>query len=668
MRILAIFLMLGLHPLFAEELLELEESSMLFQAKNLAKEYSGNKRQWQHPYGVSQPEKAVSMASVWFEANPSALITKKQKSPLQLLASTDLWRLFQEMGVTGLYTGQVQLTGKGNWDPISFGIDPLIGTLDEYLYLAKTAKSYNGILIGEVIPGHTGIGPDFQLALKNYQDYPGLYHMVEIEQQDWVLLPKKPEGNANLSMKDLDYLRKRGYIPGDLERADYLSPCVQNSHWDATPEIMGVDGINRRWIYLHALDKDQPDLNFLDPSLSAERLISGSIMDSLGVLQNSMVHLAADTFQTLEKQYCRRVWSKAHPLSLTTTELFAELVRKLGGFSFATLNMPLENIQIFSTYGADLHFDYLLSYALLDALIHANAEFLSACYNKLSEYDLKPMQFIHALQSQDEFNDELVQLRQANEERWTYHGKEYSTSGLHEEVREENRKLLLSLSYNDADNNGFQTTLVGLIAAALKMPNVYSLTDAAIEKIKKAHLLLAHVQALQPGVFAFSGRDLVGSLPLQNKAKGAFDLMGEGNGECTSSFGLPKAKALYGPLPKQLKDPTSFASQLKAIIKIRKNYGIDQAELIKVIRPQNQAVFLLLHRLPGTKYLQLTAANFSDAPLTEELEIDGAQNTSAINLYTRQSESKPYESQKITLKFAPLEGKAILFQPKYFQD
>src|SRR5205807_235802 len=139
----------------------LEQRSMLQQARVLSRHYSGNSIQWQHPYGQPQPHAAVARASVWFTAYPASTI------------------------------------------PASPG---------------TSARSHGAIVIGDVIPGHTGKGPDFRLAERAYADYPGLYHMVHIEPRDWGLLPPVPAGHdaVNLTPAAVDALQKKGYIVGQL--------------------------------------------------------------------------------------------------------------------------------------------------------------------------------------------------------------------------------------------------------------------------------------------------------------------------------------------------------------------------------------------------------------------------------------------------------------------
>ncbi|NKX51642.1 maltose alpha-D-glucosyltransferase, partial [Arthrobacter deserti] len=146
--------------------------------------------------------------------------------------------------------------------------------------------------------------------------------------------------------------------------------------------------------------------------------------------------------------------------------------------------------------------------------------------------------------------------------------------------------------------------------------------DAA--KIRDIHLLLAMFNALQPGVFALSGWDLRGVLTLDREQvrplvargdtrwinRGAHDLMGANPEAAASAAGMPKALNLYGTLPEQLADETSFVRQLARILKIREEYGIAEAALLDVPEVSHRGMLVMVHRLPsGT--IQITALNFS---------------------------------------------------------
>src|SRR6266853_1723575 len=174
----------------------LVEHSMLHQADLAARRYSGQGQLWQHPYAVPQPRAASALASVWFTAYPPSQITGPGESVLESLGDSELWRVFRDIGIGGMHTGPMKRAGglrgrqytptiDGNFDRISFAIDPAFGTEAEFIAMSRTAAAHNAVVIDDIVPAHTGKGADFRLAELHYQDYPGLYHMVEIREEDW---------------------------------------------------------------------------------------------------------------------------------------------------------------------------------------------------------------------------------------------------------------------------------------------------------------------------------------------------------------------------------------------------------------------------------------------------------------------------------------------------
>jgi trehalose synthase len=184
---------------------------MLHQAQALARRFSGNSDQWQRPYGIPQPRAASARASVWFTAYPASTIAASpDASVLSTLADERLWSAFQTIGIQGVHTGPMKRSGgvsgtaytpsvDGNFDRISFEIDPQFGTEAQYKAMVQAAQHHGAITIGDVIPGHTGKGADFRLAERNFEDYPGLYHMVQIDPADWRLLPPVPTGHDSVN-------------------------------------------------------------------------------------------------------------------------------------------------------------------------------------------------------------------------------------------------------------------------------------------------------------------------------------------------------------------------------------------------------------------------------------------------------------------------------------
>ena len=221
--------------------------------------------------------------------------------------------------------------------------------------MVRRAGNNGAVVIGDVIPGHSGKGADFRLAERGYRDYPALYHMVEIQPKDWTVLPDVPAGKDSINLKPtvVDQLKARGYIVGQLPRTIFYEKNVKETDWSATDAVAGSDGKIRRWVYLHYFKEGQPTFNWLDPAFAAQRLVAGDALHSLGTLGERMLRLDANGFLGIEiGPNNSRAWSEGHPLSITSNQLIAGLVRKLGGFTFQELNLTLEDTKAMSQGGA----------------------------------------------------------------------------------------------------------------------------------------------------------------------------------------------------------------------------------------------------------------------------------------------------------------------------
>ena len=183
----------------------LVEESMLWDAKQLAIQLSGQGSMFQNPFAHPNPRAALARASVWFTAYPLSFITRPGQSFLSGLADPALWQAFTQIGIDAVHTGPVKQAGgldgwrqtpsvDGHFDRISMQVDPAFGTEEQFRTLCATAAEYNGTVIDDIVPGHTGKGADFRLAEMGYADYPGIYHMVGIAPEDWHLLPDIPDG------------------------------------------------------------------------------------------------------------------------------------------------------------------------------------------------------------------------------------------------------------------------------------------------------------------------------------------------------------------------------------------------------------------------------------------------------------------------------------------
>ncbi|HEU4624684.1 MAG TPA: maltose alpha-D-glucosyltransferase [Steroidobacteraceae bacterium] len=646
----------------------LEERSMLHQAQIVARAYSGNSNQWQHPYGVPQPRAATARASVWFTAYPASTIAAAPgMSVLATLADERLWRAFQDIGIQAIHTSPMKRSGgitdlaytpsiDGNFDRIGFDIDPAFGTEADYKKMVAAARAHGAIVIGDVVPGHTGKGPDFRLAERAYADYPGLYHMVQIKPADWNLLPPVPPGrdSVNLQPPTVNALQAKGYIVGMLSSRIFYEPGVKESDWSATDIVRGVDGVERRWVYLHYFKEGQPTLNWLDPSFAAERLVIGDAVHEIGVLGDGGIRLDANGLLGIERDTHGRVWSEGHPLSVTANQLIGDMVRKLGGFTFQELALPLDDLRVMSAGGPDLSYDFFTRPAYDHALLTGDAEFLRLVHRLMRRYDVDTGALIHALQNHDELTMGIGHFHAHGNERFPFHGREMTGDQIRDTVRDEMYSRLLRGPdpYNLKFGDGVASTTATVIASTLGIRDLTKLSKRDIEKIEQLHLLLAFYNAFQPGVFALSGWDLVGALTLPQAAvrdrladgdtrwinRGAYDLIGSNRRATVSSAGLPRARALYGSLPQQLKDPHSFASQLAHMLKVRAEMQLYAAHVVDIPNVESRGLFVELHELPENRGLELTAINFGATPVDERVAVGAASaHASARNALDPQS-------------------------------
>lgn len=632
----------------------LEEHSMLFQAQEQAALISGRGVQWLHAYGEPQPREAVQRASVWLLDYPGSVITKPGKSVIGTWGDPELWQALERIGIDLLHTGPVKQAGgvrerrftpsiDGWFDPISLELDPELGTDREYQQMVKTADEHGGSIAGDLVPLHTGLGADFWLAARAYKDYPGMYTMVQIDRDDWHLLPEV-EGlwaTALIPKQQAEKLHRQGYLPGLINSND-ASPTARDwSGWSATGEIPGIDGKTRRWAFLHYFKKEQPTLNWLDPSFAAQRAISGDVVKTMHSLGACVMRLDAVPFLGIEPQPDESLTQHfKHPLSVQGTNSIAFLIRKLGGHSFHELNVPLRELKAFTEHGPDLSYDFFTRAQCLHALLIEDATMLRQAYQFLLDAEVQPISLVHDLQNHDEITYQLVELDARGDELFEIGGKEVSGRQLRQQMLREMREKAAGdrAPHNRLyrpEKDGLATTFAGFIAAALEIRDPYRASDEELEAIRKAHLLLAAANAMQPGVFSLSSWDLVGALPISERSvaermqdgdyrwinRGGVDLMGWSPDATESQFGVERARSLYGPLRRQLDDPQSFVEQLAGMLKARKKYRLAEGELLAAPQPESRAACILVMRTPGEARAVMTAMNFSRQAIEEQVDL-----------------------------------------------
>jgi trehalose synthase len=642
-------------PPASDEIDWLTERSILAAAPRLDATVEGNGAQWQQPYGLARPQAFLDLASVWFNAYPASLITPAGESFLQALGDPRLLGDLEQVGIQAIHTGPVKRAGSvrnmsydptidGNFDRIELAVDPTFGSAEQYTRAVAAARQHGIAIIGDIIPGHTGMGPDFRLAERAAPGYPALYAMSEIPRDDWDLLPPLPDGadSVNLSRETAERLQQKGYILGPLDAVIFKRPGIKESNWSATPIVMGVDGRQRRWVYLHLFKAGQPTLNWLDPSFAAARLISADILHSLRVLGARGLRLDANMFLGFgPREGGGDGWLVEHPLSTVATEVLAMTIRKLGGFSFQELNASLDKIKSTLATGPELAYDFTTRPVYLYALATGDAGPLRLMLRQMLATGVGPGRMVHAMQNHDELMLEESDLHVHGDREFAYEGVHEKGEALFGQIPDRVRALTTGARgpYNEsfAMSPGVCSTLTGFTAASLGVRDIDHLSTADIDRIRDRHLAAAAFNALQPGAFVISGWDLVGALPVPRQSvrgrladndcrwlnRGAYDLTGAAPTASASASGLPRAVALYGPLDAQLADPASFASRLRGMLAMRRRLDIAHGTLVSVPDVRHPGLVVMVIELPGATAGRqaVVAVNFGRQPVREPIDI-----------------------------------------------
>jgi trehalose synthase len=670
--------------------------SMLNDANELARQLSGSGSMLQNPFAHPDPRAAIRRAGVWFTAYPLSFVTRPDQSFLSALADSPLWDAFSAIGIEAVHTGPVKRAGgldgwdqtpsvDGHFDRISMQVDPEFGTEEEMRELCATAERYGGVIIDDIVPGHTGKGADFRLAELGFGDYPGIYHMVSIPEDDWRLLPEISPGHdsANLSVDSERDLEQAGYIIGRLQRVIFAEHGVKETNWSATRAVKGVDGTERRWVYLHYFKDGQPSINWLDPSFAGMRMVIGDALHALTDIGSGAVRLDANGFLGVEKSAeGAPAWSEGHPLSEAANQLIAGMVRKVGAFSFQELNLTIDDIRTMSETGADLSYDFVNRPAYHHALVMADTAFLRLTLQLSQQAGVAPVSLVHGLQNHDELTHELVHFAAGHaEDEFLYKGRMIKGAELAVHIRTDliNGLTGEAAPYNRTfTTNGIACTTASVISAVLGFRDLADIGLEETEKIKDAHLLLSMFNALQPGVFALSGWDLTGMLTLDPSEvsdlirdgdtrwinRGAHDLIGiEGKRRQTWNR-LPTGRSLYGPLPQQLADPDSFASRLARILEVRRAHQIDLADLLDIPAVSHRAMLVLIHRLPSGQ-LHALILNFSNQQIWGTVQSPHlAPDSRVSDMFSGWEQETTVDAlNSFHLALGPFEGFSLLIQP-----
>src|SRR5262249_34015591 len=161
-----------------------------------------------------------------------------------------------------------------------------------------------------------------------------------------------------------------------------------------------------------------------------------------------------------------------HPLSITRTDELAMLTRKLGGWSFHELNVPLEDLKQFTRNGPDLSYDFFTRAQCVHALLTADAAPLRQAFGFLLKARVQPLTLVHDLQNHDEITYQLVELDHRKDEAFTVGGAKVTGGQLRERMLKEMQEKAAgpAAPHNKLyrpEKDGLATTFAAFVAAGL---------------------------------------------------------------------------------------------------------------------------------------------------------------------------------------------------------
>lgn len=609
----------------------LERQSLLRKAPELTAIVTGSSLPWNAPSTVADIGPLLQRADLWLDFVPARAAWEGDAPALAQMAASGLPALWAGAGVRGVHLSAAADSGAA-WDAegafpeqgrdtVGFDFAPAVGNDELYAALEPRAAEAGLLLGGDIPPAATGLGPDFFLAVRGVRDYPGLYLMVEVPVEAWSLLPlsRQDAGNAGrpLSPRATADLARRAVIPPAF--AQDLAPLPgQVGGWAATSEIVGVDGVARRWVYRYAGTPRRPVLNWDDPSGAARRVLAAGLIRQVGLLHQPLVGLSVEALwgqDPAPADASGALTGGSPEPALSALRALSREVRRYGSWSLLRDRLPARLLPAVQAAGVDFAADTVLSPGLEYALLSGDTAPLQAAIDDSLAAGV----------------DHARLWRQAVD------GTPLSLAAVFP-AGPASRRSLPSGEWTGILGTGpdaLSATATALAAAAVGLTPARALdlknrigmpvdsaeaTDEAAG-VRAAHVLQIAFRALQPGLLFVSGQDLSGGLFAPQGVDGPPPAWTpDGSNRTVTRQGLPVAVPIYPPLAAQLRDEESFASELRRLADLRRQTGVARGRLAARADMAEPAAAGVLTALPDGDYL-LTAGNFSGASFVTDVHL-----------------------------------------------
>jgi trehalose synthase len=654
----------------------LERRSMLFASSEMAKVVSGSGIAWRNS-AAGGPAGLLNHAATWVLIHPMTMLTSSQSTVFSQLSESAVWPVLREIGASGLYAAPVQGSGflwarsrKGTDtgdDVVQYEFSRTAGTDDQYKRLMREAVGNNVLIGSDLVPAATGLGPDFFLALRGVREYPGIYCMVEIPDEDWNLLPEAdPETEvAVLGPERVEALDRRGLLPKSMRGEN--SPLSRSGGWAVTGPVRGVDGAGRRWVYRYYRNPSYAVLNWEDPSQAAHRILSGSAVLQVGLRGQALIGLRFEAFQGLEPvaEGAGTGGSFSIEPARTAAQSMGREITRYGAWSWVRDDgLPLNVLGDFLASGVDYIFDSVFSPAAEHALLTGDAGPARFMADEALRLGLDFSRLAHVMPAQDGINYAL-----------SYLAGEAASDGKQAALPSDSvRSAMLAAAGKNSPapvrDNRLYATGASLAAMALNADPASALKD-----IQNGHALLIFFKAMQPGLLMLTGQDLCGALPLspdapgagrgdpEEAARGGYGLGSVSGMRAVSTMGTARAPQLYPPPDVQVHNKDSFLRKIGVFLRPRRDRGIGKGSLVARPATRGKGSIALLTRLPDGDSWLLSVCNFSRSTVNEVItlaDMPGPDRASSRVTPLAGGEKWSVADKNISVTLGPWQGTALL--------
>lgn len=552
----------------------LEEQAGLRRASELTSIVSGSSLSWRRNSRESLLPEGVR---TWFRASPVLTAWSGDRSFLSVFKEKGLPARLAGLGIQGVYfsgtadtgdewAGHSPGTGLGE-DATGLSFGRTVGKDEEYEALLAALSGAELPPGGELPPAHTGMGPDFFLALRSVRDYPGLYAMAEVPGELWPLLPEvKEHEQAALSPAQTAALAARGVMaPALVQDAPGFLPMPRG--WAATGPVTGVDGVKRRWIYRWAEQPARPVLHWDDPSGAARRIMEAGLIRQAGLLHQVLAGLRAAAWMGLDALSSDSVPGEELEPGLSAVRTLARNAHRYGAALLLEDALPMEKLALLQRSGPDFCFDSVLFPALEQSLLEQNALPVKRSLRR--------------------------SLRLGIDHRALWRGTadglpRPSARTLLPLMPEGWERLLLPADGSKEPRLNAPT----LAAMAAGVPPGKRPESALLPAVRDAHMLQIAVRAFLPGLLMLSGSDLSGGLP-QGEDWPATPPLWQLDAVPSSRRGLPSGIALYRSAEADVQQT------LKTMLSAREKCGIALGTLVQVPDCREKSVLIAASTLPS---------------------------------------------------------------------